>query len=220
MGPIVDIGCGQGELVRVLLADGYSAEGLDISPEQVALGRVAILDRVLQGDYRDFLAKTPGLFAAVVAKDEVLDTFDRVALALMPGGIFVARVPNAVGPFGGHIGYGDFTHESWYAERCVQQLAAAAGFASVTVASCHPIVHGIVSAARLAGWKAISSVWKIVLAAETDVLRGHIVTPEPRLRRPQGSDEEELMMQDGTPTASRNTSACLWRGWTPRARSA
>ena len=96
--------------------------------------------------------------------------------ALVPGGVFVARVPNAVSPFGGHIRYGDFTHESWYTARSVRQLAAAAGFGSVTVLPCPPIAHGLVSAARAALWQPISALCKIALAAETGVLRGHIVT--------------------------------------------
>ncbi len=183
-GPVLDIGCGQGELVRLLLADGYEAEGIDVSPEQVALARAAGLGRVRQGDYRDLLESRPGRLAAVTATDvlehltkhEVLDTFDRVAAALAPGGVFVARVPNAVSPFGGHIRYGDFTHESWYTARSVRQLAAAAGFGSVTVLPCPPIAHGLVSAARGALWKPISAACKIALAAETGTLRGHIVT--------------------------------------------
>jgi 2-polyprenyl-3-methyl-5-hydroxy-6-metoxy-1,4-benzoquinol methylase len=183
-GPVVDIGCGQGELVRLLLADGYDAEGIDVSPEQVALAHAAAIDRVRQGDYRDILDTRPGMLAAVTATDvlehltkhEVLDTFDRVAAALAPGGVFVARVPNAVSPFGGHVRYGDFTHESWYTARSVRQLAAAAKFGSVTVLSCPPIAHGLVSAARAALWKPISAVCKIALAAETGALRGHIVT--------------------------------------------
>jgi 2-polyprenyl-3-methyl-5-hydroxy-6-metoxy-1,4-benzoquinol methylase len=31
--PIVDIGCGSGALIRLLHADGFDAEGIDISPE-------------------------------------------------------------------------------------------------------------------------------------------------------------------------------------------
>ena len=38
---MVDIGCGSGQLVRCLLADGYDAAGIDVSPEQVALARRA-----------------------------------------------------------------------------------------------------------------------------------------------------------------------------------
>ena len=37
-GPVLDIGCGQGQLVRLMLADGYDATGIDVSPEQVAAG--------------------------------------------------------------------------------------------------------------------------------------------------------------------------------------
>jgi len=183
-GPVVDIGCGQGELVRLLIADGYRAEGVDISAEQVALGRAAGVDHLRQGDYRDYLARRPCALASVLAtdllehltKDEVLSAFDLAESALIPGGVFVARVPNAVSPFGGNIRYGDFTHESWYTAGSVRQLAAAAGFRSVDVTACPPAAHGLTSAARLVAWKAISGLWKTALAAETGVLRGHIVT--------------------------------------------
>jgi 2-polyprenyl-3-methyl-5-hydroxy-6-metoxy-1,4-benzoquinol methylase len=183
-GPVLDIGCGQGELVRLLLADGYDTEGADVSPEQVAIAHAAGLDQVRLADYRDLLAGRPGSFAAVTATDvlehlakpEVLETFDAVAAALGPRGVFIARVPNAVSPFGGHIRYGDFTHESWFTARSVRQLAAAAGFAAVTVRACPPLAHGAVSAARAAVWKLVSGGCKLALAAETGQLGGHIVT--------------------------------------------
>jgi 2-polyprenyl-3-methyl-5-hydroxy-6-metoxy-1,4-benzoquinol methylase len=183
-GPVVDIGCGQGELVRLLLNDGYEAEGIDVSPEQVAIARISGLAGVRQGDYRDLLATRPGRLAAVTATDvlehlmkgEVLDTFDRVMSALAPDGVFVARVPNAASPFGGRIQHGDFTHESWYTERSVRQLAAAAGFQSVTVQPCPPVAHGLASTARLVVWASVSAVVKVALAAESGSLRGHVVT--------------------------------------------
>jgi SAM-dependent methyltransferase len=68
-GLVVDIGCGSGELVRLLLADGYDAEGVDVSPEQVALAHGAGLRQVRQGDYRDVLAARVGQLAAVTATD-------------------------------------------------------------------------------------------------------------------------------------------------------
>jgi 2-polyprenyl-3-methyl-5-hydroxy-6-metoxy-1,4-benzoquinol methylase len=183
-GPVVDIGCGQGEMVRQLLADGYDAEGIDISPEQVAIAQAAGLDRIREGDYRDLLAQRPGQLGAVIATDllehltkpEVLLTFDSVAASLVRGGVFIARVPNAGSPFGGRIRYGDFTHESSYTAGSVRQLAAAAGFGSVAVLPCPPVAHGMVSAARVALWQPISAFYRIALAAETGVLRGHIVT--------------------------------------------
>ena len=62
-GPVVDIGCGQGHLVRLLLADGYDAAGIDVSPEQVALARAVGLDRIQQGGYRELLDGQAGQLA-------------------------------------------------------------------------------------------------------------------------------------------------------------
>jgi 2-polyprenyl-3-methyl-5-hydroxy-6-metoxy-1,4-benzoquinol methylase len=183
-GPVIDIGCGQGALVRLMRADGYDAEGVDASPEQVGLAHAAGVTRVSYGDFRDTLAARPAHFAAVTATDvlehlskpEVLDTFDLVAGALVPGGVFIARVPNAVSPLGGHTSYGDFTHEARFTGRSVRQLAVAAGFASVTVRPCPPLAHGVVSALRCGVWSAISAWYRLALAAETGSVRGHILT--------------------------------------------
>jgi 2-polyprenyl-3-methyl-5-hydroxy-6-metoxy-1,4-benzoquinol methylase len=203
-GPVVDIGCGQGDLVRLLLADGYDAMGIDVSPQQVAIAQAAGLELIHEGDYREILPKRSGQLAAVVATDllehltkpEVLETFDRVAAALMAGGVFIARVPNAASPFGGHIRYGDFTHESSYTARSVRQLAAAAGFASVTVLPCPPVAHGLVSAARVALWKPISVFYKIALAAETGCLRGHIVTQNMNFVAYKGRERAEWLPEE------------------------
>ena len=45
-GPVVNIGRGRNKLVRLLRADGFDAEGIDISPEQAALARAAGVARV------------------------------------------------------------------------------------------------------------------------------------------------------------------------------
>jgi len=183
-GPIVDIGCGRGELVRLLQADGFAAEGIDISPEQVALARQAGITGIREGDFRAILAAHPGHYAAITATDllehltkpEVMQTFDDVAAALAPGGVFVGRVPNAVSPLGGHIRVGDFTHQTSFTARSISQLAAAAGFESAIARSSPPIAHGLVSTARVIVWQVVSACYRIALAAETGMLRGHIVT--------------------------------------------
>ena len=183
-GSVLDIGCGQGELVRLLIEDGYDAEGVDISPEQVTIAHASGVSQVVQGDYRIKLTSRRGQLAAVTATDvlehlsktEVVETFDLVAAALAPRGVFVGRVPNAVSPFGGYIRYGDFTHESWYTAGSVRQLAAATGFASVTVLPCPPLAHGVMSGMRVVTWAVVSSLFKLVLAAEAGTFRGHVVT--------------------------------------------
>ena len=183
-GPVVDLGCGRGALVRLMQLDGYDAEGIDISPEQAALARAAAVAQVRQGDFRAVLAAHPGHYAAITATDllehltkpEILRTFDDVAAALTPGGVFVARVPNAVSPLGGHIRDGDFTHHTSFTARSIHQLARAAGFRSVLSRSSPPVAHGAASAARVAVWQVVSACYRIALAAETGTLRGHIVT--------------------------------------------
>jgi len=183
-GPVLDIGCGQGHLVSLMLADGYNAEGVDVSAEQVRIAWSSGLDRVRLGDYRELMNARPGQLGAITATDvlehlpkpDVLDTFDRAMNALTPGGVFIARVPNAASPLGGRIRYGDFTHESSHTATSVRQVAAAAGFSSVTVKACPPVVHGLASATRLMIWKSVSAYWKMALVAETGMVRGHIVT--------------------------------------------
>ncbi len=183
-GAVADIGCGQGALVQLLLADGYDAYGIDVSPEQVRLAQAAGLNQIRRGDYRDLLAERQGQLGAVTAtdllehltKNEVVETFDCVSQALVPGGVFVARVPNSVSPLCGNIRYGDFTHESSFTARSIRQLAATSGFSDVHVRPCPPVVHGLMSATRVPVWKAFSGLFKLALAAETGQLRGHIVT--------------------------------------------
>lgn len=62
-GPVLDFGRGQGQLVRLMLEDGYDATGIDVRPEQVALAQATGLDRIHQGDYRDQLDARAGQFA-------------------------------------------------------------------------------------------------------------------------------------------------------------
>ena len=182
-GPVVDIGCGPGDLVRLLAADGYEAEGVDLSAEQVARAQAAGLAQVHLGDYRQRLLDRRGQFAAVTAtdllehltKDEVLDTLDHVIWALAPGGVFVARVEcrqpaRRLRPVRGfHPGV--VVHG---AQRPADHRGGGllvGGRAAVPAAA-----HGLMSAARVAAWKPVSGLCKIALAAETGVLRGHVVT--------------------------------------------
>jgi 2-polyprenyl-3-methyl-5-hydroxy-6-metoxy-1,4-benzoquinol methylase len=183
-GDVLDIGCGQGELVRCLARDGYAAHGIDISPEQVTLANAAGLSQVSLGDYRDELRRRSGTLVAVTACDflehltkaEALEAFDHIAAALAPGGVLIARVPNAVSALGGHIRHGDLTHETWYSAQIVRQLAAAAGFATARIGACPPVAHGVASAMRALAWKPISGLLKLALIIETGQRSGHIVT--------------------------------------------
>lgn len=180
---IVDLGCGQGQLVRQLLLHGYAnARGIDISTEQVDLAHAAGIHQV---EHADFKAAFDGSSLDVVTatdffehltRSEILEALDHVFEALKPSGVLIMRVPNAVSPFGGNYRYGDMTHETFFTARSVRQLAAAASFESAQCMQCAPPVHGLASFIRLAIWRCVSGAMKIILAAETGQLRGHLVT--------------------------------------------
>ncbi len=180
---VLDLGCGQGELVALLRDDGYDATGVDVSPEQVAIARQAGRPGIVHADFHEYLRESRGWHAIVATdvlehlpKHEVIRTFDDVRAALAPGGVFIARVPNAASPFSGHIRYGDITHETSFTARTVAQLAAVSRFESVRTFGCPPLVHGLRSAARAMVWKPISGLIRLALAAETGALGGHITT--------------------------------------------
>lgn len=180
---IVDLGCGQGQLVQQLLTHGYqNSRGIDISPEQVELAHAAGITQVELGDYREgFRGNSLDVVTATdffehLTKSEVLEALDRIHDALRAGGILVLRVPNSVSPFGGDYRYGDITHETSFNARSLRQLGAAARFASVEAFACTPPIHGAKSFARAALWKVVSGGMKTVLAAETGAVRGHYVT--------------------------------------------
>lgn len=180
---IVDVGCGQGGLVRELIAHGYvMASGFDISPEQVKLAQAAGITQVNLGDYRSALsakaidAVTATDFFEHLTREEVLGALDSIFDKLRPAGRLIIRVPNAVSPFGGNYRFGDMTHESSFTARSLRQAGAASGFVAVNVFECAPTIHGLKSAARFWVWKLASGVMKLSLAAETGVVRGHKVT--------------------------------------------
>lgn len=180
---VMDLGCGQGELVKQFVLHGYAnARGIDISPEQVELAHAAGVAQVELGDYRqgfdgsqlDVVTATD--FFEHLTKFEVLEALDKIHDALRPGGVLILRVPNSVSPFAGNFRYGDITHETSFTARSLRQLGAAARFGAVRAFACPPPVHGAKSLARRAVWKAASGAMKLTLAAETSALRGHLVT--------------------------------------------
>ena len=63
---IADLGCGTGTLTRLLVDEGYAADGLDISPEMIRRAR----SKVPEADFRVGDAAAPGLEPA--AYDVVL----------------------------------------------------------------------------------------------------------------------------------------------------
>jgi cyclopropane fatty-acyl-phospholipid synthase-like methyltransferase len=174
---ILDLGCGHGALIYVLQQQGYrKSRGIDGSPEQVAAAmRLGIAD-VVQGDVLSALANTLDASEDVVvcfdliehfAKDEVIGLIDEVHRVLKPGGSWIIHVPNAEGPFGSRMRYGDFTHELAFTRISISQVLLSSGFSSVRCLEDKPVLHGLKSTVRAVFWTLIRTGLLFYIAVET-----------------------------------------------------
>jgi 2-polyprenyl-3-methyl-5-hydroxy-6-metoxy-1,4-benzoquinol methylase len=182
---ILDVGCGQGQLLRMLASRGYvNASGIDASREQVELARRLGTERVEQADLYSHADRWAATYDVVTALD-VVEHFDRsevprvfgaFAKLLRPGGTFILRTPNAAGPYGGRLLYSDLTHGVAYTARALEQAAAAAGFESIRSYPARPAGRGARQLVRRGLWRLIEGLMIAPLVVETGELRGHIVT--------------------------------------------
>jgi 2-polyprenyl-3-methyl-5-hydroxy-6-metoxy-1,4-benzoquinol methylase len=182
---ILDVGCGQGMLVRFLLGQGYSeVRGIDVSAEQVALAHDLGTPAVEVGDLFAFSADNPGAFDAVVALDvvehfdraDVQDVFSALGRLLRPGGMLILRTPNGGSPYSGRYQFSDLTHGVIYTDRSLEQVCAATGFEAVRVYPVRPAGSGGLQRVRRVLWRAIEAAFVVPLIVETGRVRGHIVT--------------------------------------------
>jgi SAM-dependent methyltransferase len=100
--PVVDIGCGRGELLELLAGEGIEVVGVEPDPGMAdeARARGIEVHQVLASDY---LASVPdGSLGAIISTHVIehlpleilVDFLETSARKLVPGGIFVAETPN------------------------------------------------------------------------------------------------------------------------------
>jgi SAM-dependent methyltransferase len=100
--PVIDVGCGRGELVELLAARGIEAIGVDTDPSMVAEARERGLDvRLVDGG--SFLrGLEPGSIGSIIAThvvehidlDALVELLELAATRLRPGGVLIAETPN------------------------------------------------------------------------------------------------------------------------------
>jgi len=108
VGRLMDIGCGNGNLLRLAKGLGWKAVGLEVDSAAVQAARARGLD-VIEGSYSR-LAEYQGEWDCIICSHvlehvhEPIDMLAEVAMALRPGGILLLSSPNATSQVRTHFG--------------------------------------------------------------------------------------------------------------------
>jgi SAM-dependent methyltransferase len=140
-GPVVDIGCGRGELVALLGEAGIEARGIDADADMVAYARGDAL-AVEQADAVSYLegladGSLGGVFMGQVVEhlppNVLVRVFELVAAKLRPGGLLVAETINPLSPLALRNYFADLTHAQPLVPETLELLARQAGFAATEI---------------------------------------------------------------------------------------
>ena len=135
--PVLDIGCGRGELLSLLRDAGIEARGIDADADMVAYAQGEGLD-VQQADLAEHLDSLPdgelgGIFMAQVVEHlppgVLVRTFELAAAKLRPGGVLVAETINPLSPIALRNYFADLTHAQPLVPETLELLARQCGFA-------------------------------------------------------------------------------------------
>ncbi|HSC91341.1 MAG TPA: class I SAM-dependent methyltransferase [Gaiellaceae bacterium] len=144
--PVLDAGCGRGELLALLREAGVEARGVDADADMVAYARGEGLE-VEQADVLEHLAGVEagslgGLFAAQLVEHlppPALVRFLELAhAALRPGGVLVVETINPLSPLALRNYFADLTHAQPLVPETLELLVAGAGFHEVEVRYANP----------------------------------------------------------------------------------
>jgi len=135
--PVLDIGCGRGELLALLREAGVEARGIDADADMVAFAHGEGLD-VEQADLLEYLERVEagslgGIFMGQVVEHlppaVLVRALELAAQKLRPGGVLVAETINPLSPIALRNYYADLTHAQPLVPETLELLARQSGFA-------------------------------------------------------------------------------------------
>jgi SAM-dependent methyltransferase len=135
--PVLDVGCGRGELLELLREAGVEARGIDADADMVAFARGEGLD-VEQADLVEYLERADdgslgGIFMGQVVEHlppgVLVRALELAARKLRAGGVLVAETINPLSPLALRNYYADLTHAQPLVPETLELLARQAGFA-------------------------------------------------------------------------------------------
>ncbi len=139
---ILDVGCGEGTLLRFLRDRGYTnLAGFDLSDENVGICREQGLPFVERHDALEITsfggASTPWdcVFCMDLiehlTQDAALRFLSDVRALLAPEGALILQTPNMAYVCANVVLYGDLTHVNGYTEMSIRSLLSAAGYSRI-----------------------------------------------------------------------------------------
>jgi O-antigen chain-terminating methyltransferase len=139
--PVLDVGCGRGELLGLLREAGVEARGIDADSDMVAYARGDGLD-VEQADLVEYLqaaadASLGGIFMGQVVEHlpapTLVQAFQLAAAKLRPGGVLIAETINPLSPIALRNYFADLTHAQPLVPETLELLARQSGFAETEI---------------------------------------------------------------------------------------
>jgi SAM-dependent methyltransferase len=144
----VDIGCGRGEFLELLRANGLSGRGVDLNPVMIAECRERGLEAI-EGDALTVLRGLPSASVAGISGFHIIEhvpyrvlieLFDEALRILTPGGLLIFETPNPANLLvAAERFYVDPTHLNPLPSETISFTAEARGFVRVAVLPLHPV---------------------------------------------------------------------------------
>jgi 2-polyprenyl-3-methyl-5-hydroxy-6-metoxy-1,4-benzoquinol methylase len=139
--PVLDAGCGRGELLGLLREAGVEARGIDADSDMVAYARGEGLD-VEQTDLVEYLQRAADGSLGAIFMGQVVEhlpaptlvqTFQLAAAKLRPGGVLIAETINPLSPIALRNYFADLTHAQPLVPETLELLARQSGFVETEI---------------------------------------------------------------------------------------